>query len=96
MMGQEVSDMWFADAARRLEELNEPDPYEDALMQAAKSLEIVLIHLGKAQDALDEAWSEFDEDTPMSDRILSLYDDLEAIKDDIRNMKTKWERGHRG
>ena len=88
--------MWMADAMQQWEDINAPDPYEKQLIEAAHSLEVVLIYLSKVQENLDDAWAEFDEDCPMSDRLLSFYDDIDGIKAAIRDMKENWERGHRG
>ena len=89
---QDVDAMWEADAAAEWERLNEPDPSEKALKEAAKMLVGVVESLDKATDSVAEAVNIL-EGTPMEDRVASIMDDLEDICCDVRRMQSNFSKG---
>ena len=91
---QDVDALWEDDAAAEWERLNAPDPYEDQMKTAAKSLKsaIALIDLGN--DAVYQAISDLD-DTPMADKVQSIGEEIESLVSELRKMQINYERGLR-
>ena len=91
---QDVDAMWEADAAAEWERINEPDPYENQMKMAARSLDKALDELndviGWVQTAEDDL-----QDSPMGDKVSSFAQDLDNIYCELRKLKDHYERGER-
>ena len=73
-------------------ELNAPDPYADALKEAAKDLAGVVSTLNVVIDHLCDASSVLS-GTPVQKKVDSFVETVEDIKYDIWGMKMRWEEG---
>ena len=94
MTGWQVQAMWEADAAAEWERINEPDPAEKQMKEAAGSLTKGLEDIDKGLDWLADAVSKLDE-TPMADKVQSFLDSLENLANELEFLKNHYERGER-
>lgn len=91
---QNVDAMWEADAAAEWERLNEPDPFENEMIEAAVHLKEAIKNLNKAVDSIMEADSEL-EGSPMEDVVGSYVIDIENLISNLKSLENKYERGKR-
>jgi hypothetical protein len=94
MMYQDVDAMWEADAAAEWERLNEPDPYEKQLRDAALDLSLAIEPISKAEDYLMDAVADVSE-TPMEAKVAALLDSLEDLEYSIKALQEKYGKGER-
>ena len=91
---QDVDTMWAADTAAEWERINEPDPYENQMKMAARSLDKALDELNDVIGWVQTAEADL-QDSPMADKVGSLAQDLDNIYGELRNLKDHYERGER-
>ena len=94
MTGWEVQEMWERDTAALWERLNEPDPAEKQMGEAAKELRLADIELSISEDLVAAA-AEAVKGFPMEDVLLSFYDQLEELRFGLKMLGEKYERGER-
>jgi hypothetical protein len=94
MNGWQVQEMWETDTNAMWERLNEPDPAEPYMRSAAVEMNKAVDLVDKAEDFLVGAISELSE-TPMEDKVTSLYDALMNLRVEIGHLAEKYERGVR-
>lgn len=90
----QVDAMWEAESARIWEEMNAPDPYENQMQTAAKSLKEAIDRLKKGTDLVAEAANDL-QGTPMECLVASFTDQLEDLTNGLRQLQEKYERGER-
>ena len=93
-MYQDVDAMWESDAAAEWERLNEPDPYEKQLRDAALDLSLAIEPISKAEDYLMDAVADVSE-TPMEAKVVALLDSLEDLEYSIKALQEKYGKGER-
>ena len=86
--------MWQAEAAAEWERLNEPDPAEKQMKEAAKHISEGLSEIDSGLDKISEAVSAL-YDTPMADKVQSFLDSIEDLAVDLGLLKNHYERGER-
>ena len=91
---QDVDVMWEADAAAEWERINEPDPYENQMKIAARSLDKALDELNDVIGWVQTAEADL-HGSPMADKVSSFAQDLDNIYGELRNLKEHYERGER-
>ena len=94
MAAWQVDAMWEAESARIWEEMNAPDPYENQMQTAAKSLKEAIDRLSKGTEGVVEATHDL-QGTPMEYLVASFTDQLENLICDLRQLQEKYERGER-
>ena len=94
MTGSEVDALVEAAAARQWEDLNEADPYESLLMEAADAMKLSSGMIGEAENYLMDAVSTLFE-TPMKDRVSELLEALQDLDYSISVLQEKYGRGER-
>lgn len=94
MNGWQVQAMWEADAAAAWEALNDPDPAERQMKEAADSLDIALDNIDSGLNWISDAVSKLD-DLPMANNVQSFLDDFEKLVKDLEVLKDHYERGER-
>ena len=94
MNGWQVQAMWEADAAAEWERINEPDPAESQMKEAADSLEVALDKIDDVLDWISDAVSKLDE-LPMANKVQSFLDDFEMLANALEVLKDHYERGER-
>ena len=94
MTGLQVQAMWEADAAAKWERLNEPDPAESQMKEAAESLQAALDNIDSGLDWISDAVSKLDE-LPMADKVQSFLNDFEELANKLETLKDHYERGER-
>ena len=94
MTGWQVQAMWEADAAAEWERLNEPDPAEKNMKEAAADMGKALSLIDQAENNMIDAICDL-EGLPMADKVASLYDTLSDLHYSIGMLKEKYERGVR-
>ena len=94
MTGWQVDVMIENENARIWEELNAPDPLENELKEAAIEMRKSIELLDKAENGIVEAASILD-DTPMGDKLTSLYESILDLKLDIKNLADAYGKGRR-
>ena len=94
MNGWQVQAMWEADTAAEWERLNEPDPAEQEMKEAAESLQSALNDIDSGLDWIADAISSLD-GTPMADKVQSFLDDFEKLANSLEDLKSHYERGER-
>jgi len=83
------------DARNRMwEDLNEPDPAESQMKEAADSLEVALDKIDDGLDWISDAVSKLDE-LPMANKVQSFLDDFEKLANALEVLKDHYERGER-
>ena len=93
-MYQDVDTMWEADAAAEWERLNEPDPMEKEMKEAAEQIKFGLDSVDAGLDFFAEAVSALGE-SPMADRVQSFLNDFESLANKLDELKNHYERGER-
>ena len=86
--------MWEADAAAEWERINEPDPAEKELKEAAKSIEIALDCIDSGLDWISDAVSKLD-GSPMADKVQSFLDSFESLANNLEKLGEHYGRGER-
>ena len=94
MTGWEVQEMWESETNALWERLNEPDPCEKEMHDAAADMKKSGKMIDKAEDLLVGAVSSLS-GTPMEDRVQSLLDSLIDLEYEIRTLADKYEKGVR-
>lgn len=93
-MSQNVDFMWSAEIAKKLEELNRPDPIEEKLKEAALSITEGLDCINSGLDFVAEAVETL-EHYAMADKVKSFLNDFERLADDLEELNEKYKRGER-
>jgi len=94
MNGWQVQAMWEADAAAEWERINEPDPAEREMKDAAECLQAALNDIDSGLDWIADAVSKLDE-LPMADKVQSFLDDFNSLANALEVLKNHYERGER-
>ena len=81
-------------AATEWERINEPDPCESQMKDAALDMRLAIEMIEKAEDYLADAVEDV-RDTPMEDRVATFLNLLEDLHIDIGMLAKKYERGER-
>ena len=81
-------------ASEEWELINEPDPYEKYLKDAAKDIKEALRLIDEGLDTLDSAVSTLC-GTPMADKLQSFLDAFDDLSLGLKSMKDHYERGER-
>ena len=89
-----MEDNWERSTEEAWEKLNEPDPAEDEMQEAAGYMKQALEHTSKACIHLAEAVDALS-GYPMENVVQSLYDELLDLELSIRQTMEKYERGER-
>ena len=89
---QDVDAMWEADAAAEWERLNEPDPDEDKLKDAADDFVTAYEHMCEAVQALYDAYKTV-EGTIAEDKVASMMNDVEDLATEVSIMKNHLKEG---
>ena len=90
----QVDAMWEADAAAEWERLNEPDPAEDQMKEAAGLISKGLSRIDDGLGWISDAVAILD-GTPMADKVQSLMESIEDLAVDLGILKNHYERGER-
>lgn len=93
-MYQDVDAMWEADAAAEWERLNEPDPAENQMKEAAVKIEKGLKKINDGLDALADAMISL-AGTPMQYKVESYMEGIENLVSELGILKDHYERGER-
>ena len=91
----QVQAMWEADAAMKWEQMNQPDPLETNMVDAARSMDKAMDLFRKVIDLMYDA-EVILKDSPMADRVGSYVGDMEEMRDQIRYLTGLFKRGKRG
>ena len=94
MTGWQVQEMVEAEAARKWEELNEPDPAEKEMKEAAESIKKALDNIDCGLDWISDAVSKLD-GLPMADKVQSFLESFENLANELETLGKKYERGER-
>lgn len=94
MNGWQVQAMWEADAAAEWERINEPDPAESQMKEAAESLEVALDKFNAGLDMVADAMISL-ADTPMQYKVGSCMEGIENLVSELGTLKEHYERGER-
>ena len=94
MSGWQVQAMWEADAAAAWERLNEPDPAEDQMKEAAGMISKGLDRIDSGLDWIRDA-AYILSGTPMEDKVRSFIDGIEALAVELGMLNQHYERGER-
>lgn len=81
-------------AAMEWERINEPDPCEKQMKEAALDMRLAIEMIEKAEDYLVDAVEDV-RDTPMEDSVATFKNLLEDLHIDIGMLAKKYERGER-
>lgn len=94
MNGWQVQAMWEADAAAEWERINEPDPAEKEMKEAAGNLGQAFEAIQTGLDYLTDAVITLD-GYPMADKVQSFLDDIESLAHGLMGLAEHYERGER-
>ena len=94
MTGWQADVMFETISAEEWERLNEPDPAEDALKDAAESIRKALVGIDDGCDWIADAVAILSE-TPMADKLQSILDDFTNLANDLEGLRDHYERGER-
>lgn len=87
----DVDVMWEADTAAAWEELNDADPMDDLLTEAAGCISKGLDSIDDGLDWIATAVSVLGE-SPMAYRVQSFQDDLEKLANELERLRDRYER----
>lgn len=91
---QLVDQLEEASAARQWEDINEPDPWEDEMHEAAKYIGIAIEHIDRGLGGIYEAESWLIS-SPMGDMVSSYKEEIHTLIGNLNKLKEKYERGER-
>lgn len=92
--GWQIDEMWEAEAASIWEQINEPDPLEAVMQQAAVSLADAVKHLDKAADYIADAEATLQE-TPLQYRVESYLETVQGLISRLETMRQNYSNGVR-
>lgn len=94
MNGWQADVMFETITAEEWERLNEPDPAEGIMKDAAESIRKALVGIDNGCDWIADAVDILSE-TPMADKVQSILDDFTKLANDLEGLKDHYERGER-